>query len=62
MRKQALKDFNFHEQQELINEGALDNTMARNADVLKIEGTHYAALEEALAAEEALKDPDDLFA
>lgn len=62
LKKQALKDFNFHEQQELINEGALDNTMARNADVLKIEGTHYAALEEALAAEEALKDPDDLFA
>lgn len=62
LKKQALKDFNFHEQQELINEGAQDNTMARNVDVLKIEGTHYAALEEALAAEEALKDPDDLFA
>jgi 8-oxo-dGTP pyrophosphatase MutT (NUDIX family) len=61
LTKRALKDFNFAEQQELINEGARDKTMARNSDVLDIEGTHYNALEAALAAEEALEDSAELF-
>lgn len=62
LTKSALKDFNFAEQQELINEGARDKTMARNSDVLKIQDTHYAALEAALAAEDALEDSAELFA
>jgi 8-oxo-dGTP pyrophosphatase MutT (NUDIX family) len=62
LTKSALKDFNFAEQQELINEGARNKTMARNSDVLNIEGTHYSALEAALAAEDALEDSADLFA
>lgn len=44
LRKSALKDFNFHEQQELINEGARDRTRARNMGDLRIEGTHYEML------------------
>lgn len=62
LSKKALKDFNYAEQQELINEGARDKTMARNSDVLKIQDTHYAALEAALAAEDALEDSAELFA
>jgi 8-oxo-dGTP pyrophosphatase MutT (NUDIX family) len=62
LTKRALKDFNFAEQQELINEGARDKTMARNSDALNIDGTHYSALEAALAAEEALEDSAELFA
>jgi 8-oxo-dGTP pyrophosphatase MutT (NUDIX family) len=61
LTKRALKDFNFREQQELINEGDRDKAMARNSDVLNIDGTHYSALEAALAAEEALEDSAELF-
>lgn len=62
LEKTALKEFNFQEQQELITEGARDNVMARNADRLDIADTHYSAIEAALAAEEALANPDDIFA
>ena len=61
LSKEALKEFTFQEQQELITEGALDNVMARNVDKLDIADTHYSALEEALAAQAAVSDPDDLF-
>lgn len=60
LSKKALKDFNYAEQQELINEGARDKTMARNSDVLNIEGTHYLALEAAFSAEEALESAEDV--
>lgn len=60
--KTALKQFNFQEQQELITEGSLDNVMARNSDRLDIADTHYHAIDAALAAEEAVAHPDDLFA
>jgi 8-oxo-dGTP pyrophosphatase MutT (NUDIX family) len=62
LSKQALKDFNYAEQQALINEGARDKSMARNSDALNIQDTHYAALEAALAAEDALEDSAELFA
>lgn len=51
MRKRALKDFTPAERQALINEGQ-DGTRARNLDGLQIEGTHYAALEAELAADD----------
>lgn len=41
---EALKDFSFQEQQELINEGKGSRT--RNFDKLSIEGTHYAYIED----------------
>lgn len=48
LSKTALKDFTFAEQQELINEGA--GQRARNFGDLKLEGTHYTALQSALDA------------
>jgi 8-oxo-dGTP pyrophosphatase MutT (NUDIX family) len=59
IQRTALKDFSSAEQMELITEGA--GQRARNFGDLKIEGTHYEALQQALAAEAALADPDDLF-
>ncbi len=44
LNKEALKNFSFHEQQELINEGR--GQRARNFDRLDIEGTHYALIDE----------------
>lgn len=44
MSKQAMKNFSFMEQQELINEGR--GARARNFDRLEIEGTHYALIDE----------------
>ena len=52
VRKQALKDFTPSERRALIDEGQ-DGTRARNLDNLQIEGTHYAALEAELAADES---------
>jgi hypothetical protein len=43
----AVKKFNFAEQQALINEG--EDVLAANLGSLDIEGTHYEALEEAMA-------------
>lgn len=57
--KTALKDFDFIEQQELINEGKRDDVRARNFGNLQIEGTHYEALSRALGLDE--EDPEDLF-
>jgi 8-oxo-dGTP pyrophosphatase MutT (NUDIX family) len=59
MKKSALKDFSFQEQQELIGEGAADNSRARNLDDLRIRGTHYEALDAALSNQASLADPDD---
>jgi hypothetical protein len=39
LKKEAMKDFSFTEQQDLINEGK--GSRARNFDDLKIAGTHY---------------------
>lgn len=50
LRRQALKDFTVAEQQALINEG--ENVRAANLDRLDIKGTHYADLEQVLAAQE----------
>jgi 8-oxo-dGTP pyrophosphatase MutT (NUDIX family) len=61
LQKAALKDFSFSEQQELIGEGAHDGTRARNLGDLQIEGTHYAALEDALADHAQMTDTDALF-
>jgi GNAT superfamily N-acetyltransferase/8-oxo-dGTP pyrophosphatase MutT (NUDIX family) len=58
LQKSALKDFTFSEQQELINEGLHEKRRARNMGDLKIEGTHYEALQDALDHE---VDPDDIF-
>jgi hypothetical protein len=52
LQKHALKDFNFREQQELINEGVRDGVRARNMGDLQIQGTHYEALNDALGAED----------
>lgn len=52
LAKTALKEFDFHEQQELINEGN-DGRRARNFGDLRIEGTHYELLAAALDTEEA---------
>lgn len=41
MTKEASKDFNFEEQQELINEGKGSGLRARNFGGLNITGTHY---------------------
>lgn len=59
IQRTALKDFTSAEQRELITEGV--GQRARNFEDLKIEGTHYEAIQAALAAEAALEDPDDLF-
>ena len=45
-----LKDFSHAEQQALINEGL--DVQASNLDRLDIAGTHYEALDAALAAED----------
>ncbi len=50
LRRQALKDFTLAEQQALINEG--EGVRAANLDRLDIKGTHYADLEQVLAAQE----------
>ncbi|MGW1436846.1 hypothetical protein ACWD7M_16545 [Streptomyces griseus] len=50
LQRQALKDFTLAERQALINEG--EGVKAGNLDRLSIEGTHYADLEEILAAQE----------
>ncbi|MEV7675098.1 hypothetical protein [Streptomyces sp. NPDC088752] len=50
LRRQALKDFTLAEREALINEG--EGVRAANLDLLKIEGTHYADLEQILAAQE----------
>lgn len=42
--KTSMKEFSFAEQQDLINEGAADKTLARNFGDLKIAGTHYELL------------------
>ncbi|MGW9067926.1 hypothetical protein ACWGQT_00540 [Streptomyces yangpuensis] len=50
LQRQALKDFSLAERQELISEG--ENVRAANLDRLDIKGTHYADLEQILAAQE----------
>lgn len=50
LRRQALKDFSLVEREALMNEG--EGVRAANLDLLKIEGTHYADLEQLLAAQE----------
>jgi hypothetical protein len=50
LKRQALKDFTLAERQALIDEG--ENVRAANLDRLEIEGTHYADLEQVLAAQE----------
>ncbi|MEU6362304.1 hypothetical protein [Streptomyces albidoflavus] len=50
LRRQALKDFSLAEREALINEG--ENVRAANLDRLVIDGTHYADLEQILAAQE----------
>lgn len=50
LRRQALKDFTLAEQQALINEG--EGVRAANLDRLDIKDTHYADLEQVLAAQE----------
>ncbi|MFE0490236.1 hypothetical protein [Streptomyces griseoaurantiacus] len=50
LKRQALKDFTLAEQQALINEG--EGVRAANLDRLDIKGTHYADLEQVLAAQE----------
>ncbi|MFJ4902881.1 hypothetical protein [Streptomyces sp. NPDC088727] len=50
LRRQALKDFTLAERELLINEG--EGVRAANLDRLSIEGTHYADLEQILAAQE----------
>ncbi|THA72556.1 hypothetical protein E6R60_26880 [Streptomyces sp. A0642] len=50
LRTHALKDFTLAERQALINEG--EGVLAANLDRLSIEGTHYADLEQILAAQE----------
>lgn len=59
IQRTALKDFGPTERHALITEGT--GARARNYGDLQIEGTHYAALEEALAHEHTL-DATDLFA
>jgi hypothetical protein len=54
LHKEGMANFNYVEQQELINEGK--GTRASNLDRLDLTGTHYSALEEALAKND---DDDD---
>lgn len=56
LEKTAAAKFDFAEQQELIGEGAADGRRARNLGDLKIEGTHYALLDEALAQQQGAHD------
>lgn len=58
IQRTALKDFSATERHALITEG--QGQTARNFPDLKIEGTHYEAIEAALSRETTL-DPDDLF-
>lgn len=58
LAKEAAKQFDFAEQQELISEGN-DGRKARNLGSLKLKGTHYELLEAALQSE--ADDPTDLF-
>lgn len=58
LSKAALAEFSPAEQRELINEGDED-ARARNFGDLKIDGTHYALLEEAMLNGEV--DPSGLF-
>lgn len=58
LRKSALRDFSWQEQQDLINEGARDRTRARNMNDLRIEGTHYEQLDQQRDPD---NDYDDLF-
>lgn len=57
-QRTALKDFNFSEQQELINEHR-GGARARNTDNLQIQGTHYELLDQARGADSLASD--DLF-
>lgn len=57
LSKTALADFSPEEQRELINEAP--DARARNFDGLKLEGSHYALLEEAMRTGEV--DPTGLF-
>ncbi|WP_428957922.1 hypothetical protein [Streptomyces sp. cg35] len=50
LKRQALKSFTLAEREALINEG--ENVRAANLDRLEIDGTHYADLEQILAAQE----------
>jgi hypothetical protein len=50
LKRQALKNFTLAERDALINEG--EGVRAANLDRLKIDGTHYADLEQILAAQE----------
>lgn len=59
LSKTALKDFNFAEQQALINEHQGGKVRARNTDNLQIGGTHYELLDEHRGAMSL--DSDDLF-
>lgn len=56
--KQALKEFSPDEQRELISEGELEGSVARNLDKLEVSGTHYEALERAFDEEEEQKNDD----
>lgn len=56
-QRTALKDFNFTEQQELINEHR-GGVRARNTDSLQIQGTHYELIDQARGMDVA---SDDLF-
>lgn len=57
LSKTALADFSPEEQRELINENP--DARARNFDGLKLDGSHYALLEEAMAHGDV--DPSGLF-
>jgi 8-oxo-dGTP pyrophosphatase MutT (NUDIX family) len=60
IQRTALKDFSAQEQAALISEG--QGQRARNFGDLKIEGTHYEAIAEAMAKEQSLTDAEeDLF-
>lgn len=56
LAKTAMADFSPAEQQEIINEGSGGHVTAANLDRLQIEGTHYEALDRALAG---IDDEDD---
>lgn len=58
LAKEAAKQFDFAEQQELISEGN-DGRRARNLAQLRIKGTHYEMLDAALQADAT--DSTDLF-
>lgn len=52
LAKEAMKDFSFAEQQDLINEGK--GSRARNFSDMKIEGTHYALMPEDMDDDETV--------